>query len=84
MQYFYIYILKCSDGSYYVGNTQNIEKRIAEHRSKKYCGYTSSRLPIDLIFIQIFPTKQEAFDAERKIKKWTRKKKEALIKMSVK
>ena len=77
---FYIYILKCNDNSYYVGHTDNIEKRISEHRIKKYSGYTSTRLPIEVAFVQQFSTRYEALSAERKIKKWTRNKKEALIK----
>ena len=80
MNYFYVYILKCSDGSYYVGHTDNLEIRISEHNLKKYSGYTSSRLPVELMFHQEFYSRDEAFNAERKIKGWRRSKKEALIK----
>jgi len=80
MKYFFVYILRCSDGSYYVGHADNLEKRIWEHRLKKYDGYTSARLPIVLVFAQTFTSRDEARAAEFKIKKWTRKKKEALIK----
>ncbi len=77
---FFVYILKCSDCSYYTGHTDDLEKRISEHNLKNYddC-YTASQLPIELVFSQYFPTRNEAFAAERHIKKWNRRKKEALI-----
>src|SRR5579871_4499510 len=76
---FYVYILKCIDRSYYIGHTDNIEKRISEHESNVYECYTSSRLPIQLVYVQTFGTRAEALDSERQLKKWSRKKKEALI-----
>jgi len=79
MQDFFVYILKCNDGSYYVGHTDNMEKRLSEHQLKRFDNYTSNRLPVELVFVQTFGTRDEAFAAERQIKKWTRKKKEALI-----
>jgi predicted GIY-YIG superfamily endonuclease len=79
MNTFYVYILKCSDNSYYVGHTDNMEKRFSEHNLRKFSGYTSRRLPLKLMFIQTFNTHEEAFLVERKIKKWSRVKKEALI-----
>ena len=79
MNTFYVYILKCNDNSYYVGHTDNIESRIAAHQQKTIPCYTNSRLPISVMFIQDFGSRDEAFSAERQIKKWTRKKKEALI-----
>jgi predicted GIY-YIG superfamily endonuclease len=79
MNIFYTYILKCNDGSYYVGYTDDIEQRLSEHRLGKYNCYTSYRLPITLVFVQSFKTRDEAFQTERCIKKWSRQKKEALI-----
>ncbi|GAB4346333.1 MAG: GIY-YIG nuclease family protein [Desulfobulbaceae bacterium] len=76
---FYVYILRCSDGSYYTGHTDDVEKRLAEHNAGTTGGYTVSRRPVQLIFCQEFPTRDEAFAAERKIKGWSRKKKEAMI-----
>jgi predicted GIY-YIG superfamily endonuclease len=76
---FYVYILKCNDDSYYIGQTDNIERRIAEHDSNSYDCYTSTRLPIKVMFVQTFGTRAEALDSERQLKKWSRKKKEALI-----
>ena len=79
MQYFYVYILKCRDGSYYTGHTDNIEKRISEHKLGKCAGYTSTRLPVEVVYVHTFPTRYEALVMERRIKSWGRKKKEALI-----
>ena len=75
----YVYILKCSDGSYYTGHTDNLEKRIAEHHAGQMEGYTSSRLPLKVVFVQQCASRYEALAAERRIKNWSRKKKEALI-----
>jgi predicted GIY-YIG superfamily endonuclease len=79
MQDFYVYILKCGDDSYYVGHTDDIEKRIAEHELNTYDCYTSTRLPVKVMYIQTFATRGEALDSERQLKKWSRKKKDALI-----
>lgn len=77
--YFYVYMLKCSDGSYYIGHTDNLAMRLAEHKSSKYKGYTAKRLPVELVYHEAFESREDAFVAERKIKKWTRNKKEALV-----
>ncbi len=79
MKPFYVYILKCSDGSYYTGHTDFIEKRISEHREGRVAGYTASRQPITVVFVDTFNSRYEALAAERQIKGWSRKKKEALI-----
>jgi len=79
MQHFYVYILKCNDDSYYTGHTDNIEKRIAEHESNESPGYTNTRKPFELVYMQEFMARDEAITAEHQIKKWSRKKKEALI-----
>ena len=76
---FFIYILKCSDNSYYVGHTDDIEKRISEHTQGLGAGYTSSRLPVCVVYVAMFGSRIEALETERQIKKWTRAKKEALI-----
>ena len=74
-----MYILKCSDGSYYVGHSDDVERRVAEHESGAIPGYTKTRRPVKTVYVQEFPSRDEAFDAERQVKGWTRKKKEALI-----
>jgi predicted GIY-YIG superfamily endonuclease len=76
----WVYILECSDGSYYTGCTTNLSQRIVQHETGFYEGYTSSRLPIKLIWSQEFQDVRDAINAERQIKGWSRKKKEALMK----
>jgi len=76
----WVYILKCSDGSYYTGSAINLEKRIAEHKAGTFDGYTSKRLPVKLVFSCEMPSLFDAFLRERQIKGWARRKKEALIK----
>ncbi|HAP35567.1 MAG TPA: hypothetical protein DCQ28_06335 [Bacteroidetes bacterium] len=75
----WIYIVLCSDGSYYVGSTTDLEQRINDHNSSRYEGYTSSRLPVKLLWSSEFSDIRYAFEYERKIKKWSRAKKEALM-----
>ena len=78
MQEFYVYILRCSDGSFYTGHTDDLAKRMAEHQDLHYPCYTSSRLPIELIFHATFGARDEAIAAERQVKGWNRAKKQAL------
>ena len=76
---FYVYMLRCSDGSYYVGHTENLEKRLAEHKSAFYKNcFTAKRLPVELVYVAEFETRDEAFVLERKIKRWKKSKKIAL------
>jgi putative endonuclease len=77
---FWVYILKCADHSYYTGHTDNLEIRLAQHATKAIPNcYTATRLPFELVFSQMFPTREEALISERQIKGWSRKKKKALI-----
>ncbi|HEX8016577.1 MAG TPA: GIY-YIG nuclease family protein [Flavobacterium sp.] len=80
MKQSYVYILKCSDGSYYTGVTSNITKRVYEHQVGHYpdC-YTISKRPIELVFYCEFTDINLAIEKEKQIKKWSRGKKEALI-----
>jgi putative endonuclease len=80
MKVSYVYILKCSDKTYYTGVTSNLSKRILEHMSGKYIGsYTYNRRPVKLVFYAEFTDIRIAIDHEKKIKKWSKAKKEALI-----
>ena len=72
-------MLRCSDGAYYVGHTDNLEARVALHQSGEVAGFTSTRLPVFLIWSQEFETREEALANERRVKGWSRAKKEALI-----
>ncbi|QIG52959.1 GIY-YIG nuclease family protein [Altererythrobacter sp. BO-6] len=76
---FYAYILLCNDGSYYVGHTDDLDFRLGQHQAGALGGYTAKRLPVKLVWSESFPTRDEAFAAERRIKGWSRAKKEALI-----
>ena len=76
---FYVYILKCADGSYYTGHTDNLEQRLAAHQIGAIPGYTFARRPLALVFCERFGSRDEAFARERQIKGWSRRKKEALI-----
>ena len=80
MKNFYLYILKCFDGSYYTGYTENLNQRLSQHDLGKADAYTVQRRPVELVAMQIFKTRIEAFRAERKIKNWSRAKKTAFIK----
>ena len=78
MKDYYVYILKCSDDSYYTGVTNNLEKRVGEHQSGIIKGYTSKRLPVELAFSERFTDINQAIRFEKQVKGWSRKKKEAL------
>ncbi|WP_263081270.1 GIY-YIG nuclease family protein [Endozoicomonas sp. Mp262] len=77
---FYVYILRCSDSSYYTGHTDNLERRLAQHHARAFpdC-YTANRRPVELVYQQTFSTREEALASERRIKGWSRKKKEAMM-----
>ena len=77
----FTYILECSDGSFYTGWTNNLEKRIAAHNSGKGAKYTKTRLPVVLKYYEEFQTKEEAMRREYAIKHMTRSDKEKLIKV---
>ena len=77
---YHVYILKCSDNSYYTGVTGNLAKRFSQHESGyNKESYTHSRRPVELVFSAGFTDIDFAIKAEKQIKKWSRKKKEALI-----
>ena len=76
----FLYILRCSDDSYYVGTTRGaLERRVAEHNAAHYGGYTAKRRPVALAFQQEFDRITDAIAAERQVKGWRREKKEAPI-----
>ncbi|KQN08534.1 excinuclease ABC subunit C [Sphingobium sp. Leaf26] len=76
---FWAYMLHCADRSFYVGHSDNLGQRIAQHESGEIPGYTQTRLPVKLVWSQAFGTRMEALEAERQIKGWNRAKKLALI-----
>ena len=76
---FYAYMLRCADGSYYVGHTEDLDIRLAQHRLGVPKCYTSKRRPVRLVWCEAFPERYEALVSERRIKGWSRAKKDALI-----
>ncbi len=76
---FWLYILRCSDQSLYVGHTDDLERRLAQHQSGELGGHTALRRPVTLVYCQEFPTREEALARERQVKNWSRAKKQALI-----
>tara|TARA_R110002072_G_scaffold95197_6_gene209805 strand:+ start:4981 stop:5274 length:294 start_codon:yes stop_codon:yes gene_type:complete len=80
MKIYYVYILKCSDETYYTGITSNLRSRLQEHQSGKHKNsYTFKRRPLELVFFSEFTNIEMATDKEKQIKKWSKAKKEALI-----
>jgi putative endonuclease len=77
----FVYILRCADDSYCVGSARgdSLDKRIGEHQGGEIRGYTSTRRPVTLVFAEQFGRITDAIEAERRIKGWSRAKKEALI-----
>ncbi|MBO9576215.1 MAG: GIY-YIG nuclease family protein [Sphingobium sp.] len=76
---FWTYILRCADGSYYTGHTDDLERRVSEHQTGGFCDFTSRRRPVDLAWSQDFSSREEALSAELIVKRWSRAKKEAMI-----
>ena len=76
---FWVYILRCSDGTYYTGLTDDLDRRIAQHQAGELPGYTHDRRPVELVFSESFAGRIDALEREQQIKDWSRKKKEALI-----
>lgn len=75
----YTYILRCADGTYYCGWTNNLDSRLKAHNEGKGAKYTRSRRPVALVYYEAFSTKEEAMRREYEIKQLPRKKKEELI-----
>ncbi|UVO50959.1 GIY-YIG nuclease family protein [Sphingomonas sp. SUN019] len=76
---FHAYLLRCADGSYHAGHSDNLEARLVAHQQGTLKGYTQSRRPVELVWCEIFEERDQAFRAEHQIKGWSRAKKEALI-----
>ena len=75
----YTYILRCADGTYYCGWTNNLDRRLKAHNEGKGAKYTRSRRPVALVYYEAFSTKEDAMRREYEIKQLPRKKKEELI-----
>lgn len=75
----YLYILECSDGSYYTGSTIDLNKRLIEHQNGLGANHTKKRLPVKLVYYEVFDRIDLAFYREKQMQGWSRAKKEALI-----
>ncbi|MDP9821601.1 GIY-YIG nuclease family protein [Nocardioides massiliensis] len=75
----HVYILECSDGSYYVGSTTNLPARLHQHQEGHGAAYTRRRRPVRLVFNQEYASVADAFSVEKQIQGWGRAKREALI-----
>lgn len=75
----WMYILECSDSSYYTGSTNNLELRLQQHQNGEGANHTKKKLPVMLVYYEEFERIDEAFYREKQVQGWSRKKKEALI-----
>ena len=75
----YMYILLCCDGSYYTGSTVDLGKRLEQHQNGEGANHTKKRLPVSLVYYEEYPRIDQAFNREKQVQGWSRKKKEALI-----
>lgn len=74
-----MYILRCVDDSYYTGSTRSIELRLKQHQNGLGARHTAKRLPVELVYLEPFERIDEAFQREKQVQGWSRKKKEALM-----
>ena len=77
---YWVYILRCADGSYYIGSTRDLERRLRAHEEGRAAAYTARRRPLKLAYSEKHGNMEAARQRELQIKRWSRKKKEALIK----
>ena len=75
----WMYILECVDGSYYVGSTKDLERRLSQHQSGIGANYTSRRLPVEWVYGEEYDRVDDAFYREKQVQGWRRAKREALI-----
>jgi predicted GIY-YIG superfamily endonuclease len=75
----WMYILECSDGTYYVGSTKDLKQRLLQHQEGIGAQYTSNRLPVKLVYSEEFERVSEAYAREKQVQNWSRAKREALI-----
>ena len=75
----WMYILECSDNSYYVGSTKDLERRLSQHQEGTGSRYASGRLPVELVYCEEYDRVSGAFYREKQVQGWTQRKREALI-----
>ena len=82
MEIFYIYIVRCTDGSLYVGSCQNLDERVRRHNLGEGAKYTAQRRPVVIVYFETFEKRTDAMKRESQIKGWTKTKKENLVRYS--
>ncbi len=75
----YMYILKCSDDSYYTGSTKDLDRRMEQHQNGEGANHTKKRLPVELVYYETYSRIDWAFEREKQVQGWSRSKKQALI-----
>jgi predicted GIY-YIG superfamily endonuclease len=75
----YVYILRCADGSLYIGETNEIEQRIERHNAGRGSAFTAAKRPVTLVYSESYSIRKVALVRERELKRWSRAKKEALV-----
>ena len=75
----FVYILRCADGTFYVGETHDVEVRLSEHNKGGAATHTAKRRPVQLVHVESYENRETCLNRERQIKGWTRVKKQALI-----
>ena len=75
----FVYMLRCGDSSFYVGSTRNLDTRLAQHTAGAGGDYTRKRQPVELVFSEEFERIDDAYEREKQIQGWSRKKREALM-----
>ena len=76
----YMYILKCSNGYFYTGSTKNLERRLKQHQNGEGAQFTRNNLPVELVYFEEFERIDKAFYREKQVQRWSKGKKEALVK----
>ena len=74
-----MYILECANGTFYTGSTKDLDRRIAQHQAGEGANYTKKHLPVKLVYYEKFQRIDFAFEREKQVQKWSRKKKIALM-----
>ncbi len=80
---YYVYILRCADGSFYVGSARDLDERVKAHNDGRGAAYTFKHRPVRLVYSKGYGSEPEALARERQLKRWTREKKEALIAVDI-
>ena len=72
-------MLRCADGSFYIGETNDVDQRVADHNRGRGSGHTAKHRPVQLAWVEMHSTRAICLAREQQLKRWTRAKKEALI-----